>query len=215
MLALDHLVFAGQDIKAMSAAYGSEFNLKAVFGGHHEAWGTYNYLAYFSNNAYIEWLAINSETVANQSDSPLIKHLTYQLKNKQAGLFQFALQTNDLDSFFTHFTENDIPYTGPFQGKRKLANGKTITWRMLFPTYDHTTETLPFLIEWDQPESDRVNVGLVNSSAITKFEFSGTSLEKFLHIYNLPGKKRLRNSVRLKNTTLTFKDAGELELTIS
>ncbi len=215
MLTLDHIVFAGHDIEAMSTAYGNKFNLKAVFGGRHEAWGTYNYLAYLSNNAYIEWLGIEDETLANQSDSPLIKHLTYHLKNKQAGLFQFALQTNDLDSYLTHFKENEIPYTGPYNGKRKLTNGKTITWRMLFPTYDHTTETLPFLIEWDQPESERVNVGLVNSSAITKIEFSGTSLDKFLHVFNLPGKKRLRNSVKLRNTTISFKDDGELELTIT
>lgn len=215
MLALDHLIFAGNDIEAMSASYGSKFHLKAVFGGHHETWGTYNYLAYFSNNAYIEWLGIDDRSVANQAESPLIKHLTYHLKNKQAGLFQFALQTNDLAGHLAHFEENDIPFTGPYNGERKLTNGKTITWRMLFPTYDHTTETLPFLIEWDQPESERVNVSLINSTAITKIKFSGTSLESFLHIYNLPGKKRLKNSIRLKNTTLTFKDDGELDLTIS
>lgn len=214
MLTLDHLVFAGTDIEEMSAAYGSKYNLKAVFGGNHDAWGTYNYLAYFSNNAYIEWLGINNEELANKSDSPLIKHLTYHLKNNQIGLFQFALQTKNLDQYLKHFEKNNIPYTGPYNGSRKLTNGKTITWRMLFPTYDYKKETLPFLIEWDQPESKRINVSLVNSSAITEIKFSGTSLDNFLHIYNLPFKKRLRNSVRLRNTTLIFKDNNGLELKI-
>src|SRR5699024_5264738 len=215
MLALDHVVFAGNNIEAMSATYGDKFNLKAVFGGHHKAWGTYNYLAYLSNNAYLEWLGIADEKIANQSDSPLIKHLTYHLRNKQAGLFQFALQTDELDDYINHFEKNKIPFTGPYDGKRELSNGKTITWRMLFPTYDHTVETLPFLIEWDQPESERVNVSLVNSSAITKMEFSGVDLDRFLHIYKIPFKKRLRNSVRLKNTLLTFKEEGEIKLEIN
>lgn len=215
MLALDHLVFAGNDIESMSTEYGNKFNVKAVLGGHHENWGTYNYLAYFSNNAYIEWLGIEDEQKANRSDSPLIKHLTHYLNSKKVGLFQFALQTNELDNYLTHFTENNIPFTGPYNGKRKLANGKTITWRMLFPTYDHTKETLPFLIEWNQPESERVNVSLVNPSAITQVTFGGISLDRFLHIYNLPFKKRLKNSVKLKNTTLIFDDRHELDLKIN
>lgn len=215
MLMLDHLVFAGNDIEEMSGAYGTKYNLKAVFGGNHDAWGTYNYLAYFSNNSYIEWLGINNEELANKSDSPLIKHLTYHLNNNQAGLFQFALKTKKLDHYVTHFEENHIPYTGPYQGSRKLTNGKTITWRMLFPTYDYKKETLPFLIEWDQPESERVTVSLVNSSAITEVKYGGTSLENFLHIYDLPFKRRLRNSVRLRNTTLVFKDDINLELKIN
>lgn len=215
MLALDHVVFAGEDIEAMSTAYGNQFNLKAVLGGRHENWGTYNYLAYLSNNTYLEWLGIDDESVANQSDSPLIQHLIYHLENKQVGLFQFALQTDDLESYVTHFNENDIPYSGPFNGQRELTSGITITWRMLFPTYDHTSETLPFLIEWDQPEHERVNVGLVNPSAITKVDFSGTTLDRFLHIYNIVGKKRLRNSVRLKNTTLAFKEDVGIDLTIT
>lgn len=214
MLALDHLVFAGHNVESMSAEYANNFNLKAVFGGHHENWGTYNYLAYFSNNAYIEWLGIENDNIANQSGSPLINHLTYHLNNKQVGLFQFALGTNKLDDYLVHFKESNIPFTGPYYGSRKLANNKTITWRMLFPTYDHTKETLPFLIEWDQPESERVNVSLVNSTAITKVVFGGTSLERFLHIYNLPFKKRFRNAVRLKNTTLLFDENSELNLTI-
>src|SRR5699024_7323142 len=98
-------------------------------------------------------------------------------------------------------------------GQRELTSGIPITWRMLFPTYDHTTDTLPFLIEWDQPEHERINVGLVNPYAIKKIDFSATSIDKILHIYNIVSKKRLRYSVRLKNTTLAFKEDVEIQLT--
>lgn len=215
MLALDHFIYAGHDIESLSTEYSSKLNFKAVYGGQHEKWGTYNYLAYFSNNAYIEWLGIENEHLASQSDLPLIKHLIHQLNNKQYGLFQFALRTDDLNAYISHFDKNKIPYTGPYNGKRTLSNGKIITWRMLFPTYDYTKETLPFLIEWDQAENERVNVSLINANALTKIIFSGTSLENFLFIYNLPFKKRIRQSVRLKNTTLAFRETGKLDLTIN
>src|SRR5699024_1356410 len=143
---------------------------------------TYNYLAYLSNNTYLEWLGSDDESVANQSDSPLIQHLIYHLENKQVGLFQFALQTDDLKSYITHFNENNIPYSGPFKGQRELTSDITITLRMVIPTYDHTIERLPFLIEWVQSGYERVNVVLVIPIVIIKIDFSGITLDRFLHI---------------------------------
>src|SRR5699024_12592225 len=114
MLALDHVVFAGEDIEAMSTAYGNKFNLKAVLGGRHENWSTYNYLAYLSNNTYLEWIGIDDEYVANQSDSPLFQHLSYHLANKQVGLFHLPLQTYDSTKSVTNYNAKYIPYNRQF-----------------------------------------------------------------------------------------------------
>src|SRR5699024_8950327 len=87
-----HFIFKNNE--AMSTAYSNKLNLKSMLAYRHENWSTYNYLTYLSNNTYLEWLGIDNESVANQSDSPLIQHLIYHLENKQVGLFQFALQTD-------------------------------------------------------------------------------------------------------------------------
>lgn len=210
MLELDHIVFAGKDVATVSAAYGDKFKVKAIKGGDHEAWGTYNYLAYFSNNSYVEWLGINDYEKAGNSNNPLIQHLVYLLNQDVQGPFQFALNTNHLDQYVEHFKKNDIPFTGPYQGIREKPDGTKLTWRMLFPSYDFKKETLPFLIEWDQPSHVRINPSLINAKAITRVDFGGTTLKRFVDIYQLPHKKRLKNKVFLRNTKLYFTESGIL-----
>lgn len=166
MLSLDHIVFAGKDLQAATKEYGN-IAFKSIKGGEHNHWGTYNYLAYFSNSCYIEWLGIHDIDIAERSDNPLIQHLVHALSTKNQGPFQLALRTTKLDNYVTHFEENNIPYTGPIKGERSKPDGSILRWRMLFPTYDFAKETLPFLIEWNEPESERFDVSLVNSQAIT------------------------------------------------
>src|SRR5690625_2503809 len=113
MLALDHIVFAGKVIEKASTAYSEKYALKTIRGGEHTNWGTYNYLAHFSNNCYIEWLGIYDEEKAYESDNPLIKHLIYMLEKNMVGQFQFALRTNKLDEYVSQFQKNDIPFVGP------------------------------------------------------------------------------------------------------
>src|SRR5699024_9298724 len=56
ILAQDHIVISGTNVEQASEQYGKQLSIKAVKVGEHENWGTYNYLAYFSNSCYIEWL---------------------------------------------------------------------------------------------------------------------------------------------------------------
>src|SRR5690625_1391286 len=163
MLSLDHIVIASSDLEKASKKYEETFDIKTVKGGEHESWGTYNYLAYFSNDSYIEWLGSSKTAIARNSDNPLIQHLVYLLGRGLQEPYQLALQTCNLDGFVEHFQSEKIPFIGPVPGKRKRPDGKMITWRMLFPTYNFKTETLPFLIEWDQPKEERIDVSLVNN----------------------------------------------------
>src|SRR5690625_126217 len=214
MLALDHIVFAGENIEKESAIYSEKYALKTIRGGEHMNWGTYNYLAHFSNNCYIEWLGIYDEVKAQQSDNPLIKHLVYALAQNTLGQYQFALRTNKLDEYVNHFKKIDIPFIGPVQGKRIKPDGEELTWRMLFPMYDHTKEMLPFLIEWDQPEEERIDVSLMNSPSITTIHYGGLPMEKFLHLYNFPFKKRKINKLSLLNCKIIFTDNNQLQINL-
>lgn len=214
MLELDHIVFAGKDIVEASAAYGDKFKVIAIKGGEHEQWGTYNYLAYMLNDCYVEWLGVRDFDRVKQSELPLIKHLSYLLERDIQGPFQLALRTDQMDEYIEHFTENDIPFTGPFSAERVEPDGTKLTWRMLFPTYDCTRETLPFLIEWDQPLEKRVDQTLVNTKTITQIDYGGTGKERFKKIYDISNKKRLMERSLLKNTKLNFTNSGFITFNI-
>jgi len=59
------------------------------------------------------------------------------LDNGRDEAFQFALRTDRLDDFVSHFQDTQIPFIGPVEGKRIKPDGTMLTWRMLFPTYDY------------------------------------------------------------------------------
>lgn len=212
MLALDHIVFAGSDVHDLSADYG-HVALKSIKGGEHDDWGTHNFLAYFSNNCYIEWLAVNDATVARSSDNPLIQHLVHVLDNQKQGPFQIALRTTKLDTFVKHFEDNNIPFIGPVHGKRMKPDGTLLQGRMLFPTYNYDEETLPFLIEWGESEAERFDISLVNSQAITEIQLGSLSKERFQQIYQIRSRVKSR-PVRLKNTTVTFTRDGKISMNV-
>lgn len=207
MLALDHIVFSGTHMHFYNEKNNQDGSIKAVKGGEHENWGTYNYLAHFSNDCYLEWLGVSDYDKARKSDNPLIKHLIYVLDQNKAGPFQFALRTNQLDKHIAHFEKNNIPYQGPFYGGRDKPDGTELKWRMLFPDYDYRKEVLPFLIEWQSPNQIS---SLYNPQAVTTINVGSINTQKFRHIYHLKPRKLLKNRVLLQNAKITFKEDEEL-----
>ncbi|MEI3612973.1 VOC family protein [Pseudogracilibacillus sp. SO30301A] len=198
MLSLDHIVISGKNLLAASKKHEDILTIK---GGEHQNWGTHNYLGYFANGSYLEWLGINNKTVAHQSDNPLIQHLVYLLDAGREEVFQFALQA-DIDTFVAHFEKAKINYVGPLAGRRTKPDGETLTWRMLFPTYDFTKETLPFLIEWNQSEAERIDASIVNNKRIKVIHFGGTTIERFAQIYQL--NQGENNKLILENVEIIF-----------
>ncbi|WP_052345691.1 VOC family protein [Paucisalibacillus sp. EB02] len=210
MLALDHIVIAGRNAEEDSITYNKRFAVKAVKGGEHENWGTYNYLAYFSNQAYIEWLGINNYDKAMKSDNPLITHLVYMLDQNETGPFQFALRTDQMDDYVQHFKENNIPFDGPYPGKRLRPDGTLLSWRMLFPKYDITEGMLPFLIEWHNPTGGPCTQSISNPQVITKINYSGVDKATFTNLYQLKNKRSITNQFTLQNSKISFNNNGKL-----
>ncbi|MUK89738.1 hypothetical protein GMD78_15315 [Ornithinibacillus sp. L9] len=215
MLALDHIVLAGKNIEEDSTNYGRKFAIKAIKGGEHDEWGTYNYLAYFSNESYLEWLGIQDIEKAKNSANPLIQHLVYEIDNHVLAPFQFALRTNNMDHYVEHFKDNNIPYHGPFFGQRKRPDGSNLTWRMLFPAYDHTKEMLPFLIEWGSDSGGPSIKSLSNPQAILNIYFGGIDKERFEQIYQLKPKRLLKNQFTLQNAKILFSDERKLSFDLA
>lgn len=198
MLSLDHIVISGKNLNTASETYEDILTIK---GGEHENWGTHNYLAYFNNHCYIEWLGINDHVLARNSDNPLIQHLVYLLDLDIETPFQFAFRTTKMDAFVRHFQLENIPFLGSVDGKRQKPDGQVLTWRMLFPLYDFTKETLPFLIEWNQPEEVRVDTTVINEHAISAVHFNG-SIERIETIYQLTSNGK--GKIILDNTEIIF-----------
>ncbi|WP_430788692.1 VOC family protein [Virgibacillus flavescens] len=211
MLALDHIVVAAKDAEELSADYGNEFTIKSIKGGQHTEWGTHNYLSYFSNDSYIEWLGTFDDEKASNATNPLAKHLMYVLNNNITGPFQFALRTNQMDKYMEHFKQNDISFDGPISAEREKPDGSVLKWRMLFPKYNFETEVLPFLIEWEDPKNAYPDTSLLNTQTIKQINFGGIGKEAFAKIYQLKPKKLNKNQFPLQNSKIRFTDNHKLE----
>jgi len=214
MLALDHIVIAGRNAEDDSIAYNRQFAVKAVKGGEHDNWGTYNYLAYFSNQAYIEWLGVKDFDKASKSDNPLIKHLVYMLNQNETGPFQFALRTDRMDDYVQHFKDNDIPFDGPYSGNRERPDGTHLSWRMLFPKYEISEGMLPFLIEWNNPTGGPYGQSIANPQVITKVNYSGVDKDTFSAIYQLKNKLSIKNQFTLQNSKISFNKSGKISFSL-
>lgn len=211
MLALDHLVISSKNSLKSSERFAEKNEIQTVIGGVHENWGTKNILAYFANDCYIEWIEIEDENIANQSNNPLIQHLVSVIANSREETFQFALRTNRMDQVKEHFLRKNIPHLGPLEGSRKTVAGATLTWRMLFPLYDYEYETLPFLIEWNQPLNERIQQSKQNDNKISSIVFSNVSIERFASIYPIDKKLINGNVITLTNCQLIFSSSASGE----
>ncbi|SDM87519.1 VOC family protein [Sediminibacillus halophilus] len=173
MLALDHLIVGCANAKQKS----EESSLIVVQGGTHEQWGTYNYLGYLKNACYVEWLSPFDYNKAREAENPLIHDLLEHLSVPSAGnAMQFALRTENMDSYIEHFRRQSIPFTGPYPGSRVRKDGTKLEWRMLFPIGE-TEFKLPFLIEWDGTGNTAPNAETVNPLSIQTVQFGVKDVE--------------------------------------
>ncbi|SET05780.1 Glyoxalase-like domain-containing protein [Salinibacillus kushneri] len=190
MLAFDHLVVFSKSIEKEVQDFTNQYDLIFSKGGNHEPWGTYNHVAFMSNNSYIEWLGINDSNKAKASDNPLIQHAAFANDQNHEGPIQFALRTQQMDNLIHHYQKNGVSYKGPFPGSRKKPDGTTLSWRMLFPEYEAGQNVKPFLIEWEKEGNHPPNQDMVNSVPFTAIQIGVSSInqevEAFTNIYKLP-----------------------------
>lgn len=144
----DHLVVVAKLPEQAKKDMVLKHGVIGVKGGEHKAWGTYNHLAFFQNHTYIEWIGIQDHERAKNSGNRLIQHLVHTWDQDKEGPITFALRTDNMDALIHHWDQEDISYSGPFEGSRTTPNGSTLSWRMLFPTFDFQSKILPFVIEW-------------------------------------------------------------------
>lgn len=150
-LALDHLVHFIKAEPSEPVKKWGDVGYKAVLGGSHENWGTYNSLLYIGQS-YIEFLSIESNHIAAAAENPLIKQLTDELPSGE-GIGQLCFRTSNIEELKAELKRKGFESLPIFEGSRKRQDGSLLSWKMLFfkenPHYKY-----PFFIDWGV-EDDR------------------------------------------------------------
>ncbi|UOE52985.1 VOC family protein [Cytobacillus oceanisediminis] len=150
-LALDHLVHFIKADPSEAVAKWRNAGYKAVLGGSHENWGTYNSLLYIGQS-YIEFLSIEINHIAAAAENPLIKQLTDELPLGE-GIGQLCFRTSKIEDLKIELKRKGFETHPIFEGSRKRQDGSMLSWKMLFfkenPNYKY-----PFFIDWGV-EDDR------------------------------------------------------------
>lgn len=212
MLALDHIIISAHDPEKSARKFAKKHSIQITKGGEHPDWGTYNYLAYFQNNTYIEWIGINDIKIATESKNPLIEQVVEALTNNIERPIQYALRTKEMDLYIEQMDAIKFAYTGPFSGSRGRPDGSVLEWRMLFPICP-TTHPLPFLIEWGDTPNAPTDPELTNQQAITSITDERKNVEAFKTAFHLPTRSG-SELIKLQNSNIHLFLGNQLTFTI-
>ncbi|WP_307471112.1 VOC family protein [Cytobacillus purgationiresistens] len=151
-LTLDHIVHFIKDNPSKAVDELQRQGFKAVVGGSHEQWGSYNSLLYL-HSSYIEFLAVEEESIAARSNNPLISQLVSDLSDGE-GIGQLCFRTDAIEELSKSFQTKGFEPLPIFNGSRKRKDGVTIHWKMLF--LKNTGDVpFPFFIQWEQDDECR------------------------------------------------------------
>ncbi|WP_342514198.1 VOC family protein [Sporosarcina sp. FSL K6-1522] len=126
----------------------------AVVGGRHEQWGTHNAL-YYVQNAYIEWLSVERQDVAEKANHPLTRLLLHDLQEGE-GWGTICLSVDNIERFKEDVENKGFDTSGVLAAERRTANGQLRKWKMLFIEQPVSNDLpYPFFIEWEETEDIR------------------------------------------------------------
>lgn len=154
MIKLDHVVYFTGKSPAEIVHEQNELGWHTVIGGRHEKWGTHNALMYV-NNAYIEWLSVENETVAQNIDHQLVQQLLSDLEERDKW-GTVCLSVKDMKAFNKKIISAGYDTSGILDSERKTVTGELLKWKMLFIKQEASNHLpLPFFIEWEDPSTLR------------------------------------------------------------
>lgn len=153
--AFDHLVhFLHRAPEEATSAF-RQAGFHTMPGGRHTHWGTWNSVCYFGLS-YMEFLAVQDAEIAGQCDNPLIVQLV-QENALGEGMGQIAIRTSEIEQWADRFRVLGLEVIGPLPGSRMREDGTRIAWRMLFAKDPDSRLRLPFFIQWEQSDEERLH----------------------------------------------------------
>lgn len=177
-LQFDHFVHLIPDPKKAAEAFQS-IGLHAVEGGKHEAHGTYNALCYFGLS-YVELIGIFDEALVKEAAGVKYSLRDTFIENQlQPGPQRIALRSNNLTALAEHFRTLGLEVYGPSDFSRKRPDGSLVTWKLLFAGTPDEIIPLPFFIEWDEKDDERLGDlqqrGVISSHGLGDLSVDGAA----------------------------------------
>ena len=140
---LDHFIYAGRDLDAMSAQFERMTGVAPGRGGRHPGLGTHNALASLGRDVYFELLAVDPTQKDNLDGTmggrievlPSPRLFAYMLKGQDLAEQQKVLATHGITA--------DL-----FDASRTTPDGRTLKWRLLVPQANPLGDFVPKFIDW-------------------------------------------------------------------
>jgi hypothetical protein len=151
---LDHFIYAGRDLDAMSAQFERMTGVVPGRGGRHPGLGTHNALASLGHDVYFELLAVDPTqkealqgTMGGRIDAlPSPRLFAYMLKGQDLATLQKVLAEHGIGA--------DL-----FDASRTTPDGRTLKWRLLVPHANPLGDYVPKFIDWlDTPHPSTTSV---------------------------------------------------------
>lgn len=151
----DHAVIAVRDLDSAIEQF-RHLGFDARPGGRHAGRGTHNGLVRFGLD-YFELLSVYDEAEA-RAHNPRGLTILDALNGREAALVGYAIATTNIEQDAQRFrgTDSDLPLLNAMQ--RTRPDGQTLTWRTLAPGGASWNRPWPFLIQWDIPDEQRLQV---------------------------------------------------------
>jgi catechol 2,3-dioxygenase-like lactoylglutathione lyase family enzyme len=151
----DHAVIAVRDLDSAIEQF-RRLGFDAQAGGRHTGRGTHNGLVRFGLD-YFELLSVYDEAEA-RAHNPSGLTILDALHGRDAALVGYALATTNIEQDAERFkgTGSELPLPNSMQ--RTRPDGQTLTWRTLSPGGASWNRPWPFLIQWDIPDEQRLQV---------------------------------------------------------
>lgn len=133
---IDHIVILVEDLDAAIEQY-EDLGFVVEPGGRHPRF-TENALISVGDGSYIELIAFYDLDGADA-------HRWFRFRERNGGLIDYAVLTDDLQGEMDRLQGTGITYTGPNEGARQRPDGQEIAWKTATPEAGQSG--LPFIIE--------------------------------------------------------------------
>jgi hypothetical protein len=144
LLGIDHLVIAVHDPDVSAATLEAELGIAFTGGGRHEAWGTFNRLA-FLGDTYLELIGVFDRAMVASSGTAVGRAALSMLDAGHEGLATFALASDDISGDVDRLRAGGSPISLPVDGARTRPDGEVVRWRTAAASLGPCES--PFLIE--------------------------------------------------------------------
>ena len=145
LLGIDHLVIAVHDPDAAASTLERHLGIACTGGGRHEAWGTFNRLA-FLGDTYLELIGVFDRALAGSATGSAVARSTLAVLDAGGeGLASFALATDDIEGDVARLRGQGSAISPPVDGFRARPDGEVVRWRTAAASVGPGEP--PFLIE--------------------------------------------------------------------